>query len=377
MKSLKTKLKNVSVFTLEQSGYKAKIMEAKRLVGEEIHGLPSGKPIACIPIKCLPGCDESWVRRAGTYVVPIKREFGFWFDWRDNDEFNTAVISSIKGINPITGRKIDNIRMEQYREKCPIHDCELSHGNYCDECGYNIPYQNYISYPNVPMWQDGFRQADGSVRQFFFTEEDMRDVASAIIGKKNTVPAFGFAFYRCVNDRGSKEKPRSIGNDYSANSINNVPCDDCDLSSSPSCGGVIDEGSSGGFTDWSDSDGVVKHSAINNIKITSDVVIQNANSERKHLETYSFEIGKSDSFSEEKEDIKERFVKDVSVGAGARIKQNLALDKTPLGEWGEKPESLITLYFVFEEQLEAIIEKGGIKELKNKPQGYLENIPVG
>jgi hypothetical protein len=68
--------------------------------------------------------------------------------------------------------------------------------------------------------------------------------------------------------------------------------------------------------------------------------------------------------------------KSVSVGAGARINQELAKDSLGLEGWKDEPEAIIRLYFVFEEQFHEIV-RGGIKELKGDKEGYLKNLPVG
>ena len=70
--------------------------------------------------------------------------------------------------------------------------------------------------------------------------------------------------------------------------------------------------------------------------------------------------------------------KDVSVGAGARIQQELKIDTLPLKEWFQEPQSLIRLYFVFGEQLETIVRNGGIKKLENKEAGFMtDKVEVG
>ena len=192
--------KKESVCTMEHAGFKASLMRASRLKGEGIHGLPPEEKIRVFPIASLPGSPDGWVREAGTYVVPVDTEWGLWFDWTMNDALNHAIIPSTKGMNPITGRKLEGFGLEEYSDKCPTHGCDLTHGNLCNECGYELPPQNYVCNPNT-LWWDGFRQSDGSVRQFFFTDEDERDIASAVIGKENTVPAFGFACYKPKNPR--------------------------------------------------------------------------------------------------------------------------------------------------------------------------------
>ena len=184
-------LKEIYINRLSNNGYFAKLMMAEKLKGDGAFGLPPGVPINAIPIHCLPGVPDGWVKDSGTFVVEVDTEHGLWFDWTDNDEFNTAIVPTVKGMNPITGMKTEDVAMHQYREKCPVHDTTFAHNLFCEKCGYHWPAQNYVAYSNT-LWYDGFRQPDGTVRQFFFTEEDRRDVASAIIGKKNTVPAFGF-----------------------------------------------------------------------------------------------------------------------------------------------------------------------------------------
>jgi hypothetical protein len=64
-----------------------------------------------------------------------------------------------------------------------------------------------VSNPDT-LWWDGFFHNDGTVRQFFFTEEVKRDVASIIMGEENTVPAFGFAFYKYKHDVRLREPVR-------------------------------------------------------------------------------------------------------------------------------------------------------------------------
>ena len=73
-----------AVTVMEHAGFKARIMKARRLTGEGVHGLPSGSPIDVFPIASLPGCPEGWVKEAGTYVCPVSSDWGLWFDWTLN-----------------------------------------------------------------------------------------------------------------------------------------------------------------------------------------------------------------------------------------------------------------------------------------------------
>lgn len=329
---------------MEHSGYKASLMEAERLKGECVFGLPPGKRLNVIPIHCLPGCPEGWVRESGSYVCLVDCEKGLWFDWTMNDN-DTAIIPSVKGMNPITGEQIKELRMEQYRDKCPKHDIALAHGGYCEKCGYNLPPQNYVSYPNT-LWWDGFRQSDGSVRQFFFTEDEKRDIASLVIGKENTVPAFGFAFFKTKQTRFvEKVKERYFVGHTIAEPIWLVG----------------DTTWSGGYT----TDTLTNNCYNVNCSMTSS-------SRGATITETSYRCAEPMPFEK-----KVQMKKDVSVGAGAKINQSLEVDKLSLDEYIDKPQALIRLYFVFEEQLESIISKGGTVELKSKEGGYIDGLPVG
>ena len=359
-------LKDVEISLMECSGYKAKIMEADRLRGEQLFGLPTGRAVNVVPLACLPGAPEEWVRSPGTYVVPVDSEMGLWFDWTMNESYNTGIIPSVKGMNPITGQKIDELRLEQYRDTCPVHKKPFAHNLYCEECKFEWSGQNHISHPNI-LWWDGFRQPDGSVRQFFFTEDEARDVASAVIGKKNTVPAFGFAFFRS-----KREKPVSIEKDRRYFGFG---------------GGICGQGSykpawyvdTKSLPSYSTCQDTINSSAIeSSISFTSQVIqVKDQPLTRSIKSEQKFMSELSDT------EIKPYFnnirkTTDVSVGAGARINQKLEIDTLPLEQWFPEPQALIRLYFVFSEQLQTIVRNGGIKKLENVENGYMnEKVEVG
>jgi hypothetical protein len=179
---------------MEYKGFKASIMEAERLKGDCVHGLLPGTALPIYYVEEFLRVPENWVKKGG-FVVPVKPEKGLWFDWRANSAVNTAVIPTVKGCNPITGLQTSGFHLERYENKCPKHGCDFLMERYCPECGYKWPPQSYISGNSNTLWWDGFRSEEGVVRQFFFTEDMMRDIATHLIGKENTVPAFGFAFY--------------------------------------------------------------------------------------------------------------------------------------------------------------------------------------
>jgi len=373
--------------SMEHAGFKARLMRAERLTGEHVHGLPPGKPLPVLPLAMLPGAPADWVREAGSYVCPVDSNWGLWFDWRENDQLNTAVMASVKGMNPVTGQKLDHLGFEQYADKCPVHDEPFAHGRICQKCGYAWPPQNYVAHPNT-LWWDGFRQPNGSVRQFFFTDEEKRDVASAVIGKANTVPAFGFAFrrlktprtppsrlaYRTVYGDGvmgpyvGDGQPSTVGvgaNHFESTCISDsqsytVPVKKGGSSMVATSAEMRSRGRS--FPLGLDTIGnrkkgmVVNHSAVarsmEGVRCSEDHAVPEV----------ELTLGQKK--------------KEVAVGAGARIRQDLIADPLGVDAWRDEPDAVIRLYFCFEFQFIEML-KAGIVDLKNDSEGYLKGLPVG
>lgn len=367
--------------TMKVGKFQATLMRAERLPDRgHPHSLPPGSPISVIPVDRLPGVPKSWIGGPGSYVCPVDSECGLWFDWTMNDKLNTAVLASVKGMNPITGQKIESLALNQYQEKCPVHDVEFKgEDRFCPKCDYKWPPQNYVCSPNT-LWWDGFRQPDGTVRQFFFTDEEKRDIASIVIGKKNTVPAFGFAFYEPKKRR---EEPKiesnpwyfyggtysmGTGPNYNNNynyqigmpkdSVNDNTFDDGHVNTV-----FLNNAGSGGSSCNSGYGPVSADCAGPNEKI-GPVSARSADPGEKILER------KLKAFNASP------VPKEVSVGGGAEIKQDLMADTLSVKDWKKKPSALMRLYFVFEDQFAEIL-KGGIVDLDGKDGGYLDGLPVG
>ncbi len=86
-------------------------------------------------------------------------------------DHHVAIVLSVQGVNPITGQQTKKLRLEQYREKCPVHDCEFGHDRFCKECEYKWPAQNYLTTTSTPsgqLWIDGWRAQDGKIAGFLF-----------------------------------------------------------------------------------------------------------------------------------------------------------------------------------------------------------------
>jgi len=352
------------VFEMDHAGFKTSLMKAKRLEDDKnIHGLPSGERIPVFPIASLPGAPKEWVREAGTYVVPVDTDWGLWFDWTMNDHWNTAILSSVKGMDPITGRKLEGFNLEQYVDKCPKHGKPFIHGRYCEECEYEWPPQNYLCRPYPSYW-DGFRQPDGSVRQFFFTDEDARDIASLVIGKENVVPAFGFAFFKPKEQRilpqSTVRYGGSIWSDYDewddgVHHLIGPPMADA-------CGEI------------SYSVDIPKTPTSHNVSAQAMNMSFRGNISEKGV------VGRN--FLRDSSEIKSAIAKEkkspkVAVGAGAKIRQNLVACTLGVDGWKPEPTAVIRLYFCFDKQFRNIVKKGGIKEFVSKEEGYLDGLPVG
>jgi len=172
---------------------------------ERAHFLPPFAPVDAYPVDEYEACPDNWMNGsdiASSYFVGVKEDHGMWLDFNEcfYHTHDVAVVISIQGINPITGQKMvaeKALRLEQYHKKCPIHNTSYKQDRFCEECGFKWPGQNYLSTTGTPemmMWLDGFRTPEGKVRQYIFTEDKMRGVASQMIGEER-VFAIGIAYY--------------------------------------------------------------------------------------------------------------------------------------------------------------------------------------
>jgi hypothetical protein len=69
-------------------------------------------------------------------------------------------------------------------------------------------------------------------------------------------------------------------------------------------------------------------------------------------------------------------VKEMCVGAGARIAQELKKDFYGLDTWKDTPDSVMTVYFVSQNSFD-IIAKKGLRDLSGEKEGMLKNLLVG
>lgn len=144
-----------------------------------------------------------------SYFTGVRAGQGMWFNFNTmrSDEYHVAIVPSVQGVNPITGHA-GSLNMEQY-ETCPVHRTPFESGRFCRSCGYAWGKQNYLATTGTPpgyFWLDGFRQQDGKIRQWLFTEEPSRGVATHILGDVRQY-AVAFAIYRSVSPKPRPSTP--------------------------------------------------------------------------------------------------------------------------------------------------------------------------
>lgn len=312
---------------------------------EGIAKLPPYAPRSAFVVDEFDAAPDCWMHGSGdssSYFVAIKPEHGMWLDLTDNQhhKHHVAARVTIQGLDPITGFKIDPLRLEQYKTKCPKHDVDLQQERYCPECKYKLPPQNYISTNSgSPFWIDGFRTEDGTVRQYYFTEEEAKGVAAQIIGK-DRVFAIGIAFYL---SKEPKPKPKfSPFRGYAGSPIFSM-----------SASGV----------------GTADYCADFNAEKSLSAAPKRLASRQRTRRTR----GASTKSAEQVKADVEANQKMLEIGAGAKIRQKLGEDPENLDFWQEKPAGIIYINYCDEETATKIIEAG---KREDKADGFLNGLEL-
>lgn len=309
-------------------------------------------------------CPESWPRSEiidgvlfKSYFVPVKEGRGLWLDFNNND-YNSNYISaliSIQGVNAITGQKLkdEDIFISQFDNTCPIHNEPFGIERYCEQCGFKWPKQNYLSnaaQPHGQFWIDGFRTQDGQIRQFVFTEDEMKSVAANIIGKKRCW-AIGIAFYE------SKE-PKSISMNYSGTRTMDFSYSGQILEAMPMCKGFQNNGNK--ISGYYSSNTVYANTAINpeDFEESFESLSVMEESPRKSI----------------KRNRELTNIRKLEIGAGIKIDQKIWDDKNPIEFWKEKPSAVILINYVHEDICKEILQ-GPKKDFTNEGEGFLSGIP--
>lgn len=183
-------------------------------------GLPPYAPRLAYKVDDIAAAPEDWQRSqppiAASYMTAVKVGHGAWLDFNGNrnHEYDVAIQVSVQGINAISGLKVDGFGLNQYNEICPRHQVRLGHDRFCGSCNYRWPAQDYLTTAAEGsagcLWLDGFRAADGTVRQFVFTGEEGRGVAEQLLGEERSF-SIGVAFYRSVRPRVRRSVTRGGG----------------------------------------------------------------------------------------------------------------------------------------------------------------------
>lgn len=369
---------------------------------DAMHSLPPYRKRKFYSVDEFPGCPSNWVASHGksrSYFVPVLEGEGMWLDFNKNwhNDYHVAVVVSVQGVNAITGLMTSDEHLEQYIEKCPKHDIAFGPDRFCEKCGYHWPKQNYLTTTATPhshFWLDGFRAADGAVRQYLLTAEKMRGVASNVIGEER-VFAIGLSFFLSKNQ---KPKP----------AVNTI------LRSVPSYGG--------GFvgSDWEDCwstkfknpgifyttcsskgllDGTISTQKLSsNSPIDTSVEICSNTTEHQLFDsntTNSSGIapeancpvamaccsslpGGAMTGSASGSILARGMVKakNLEVGAGARIRQQIYDDPESLDFWRNESSAIICINYVLETDALQIFERGRL-DLSGSQDGFLQGILVG
>jgi hypothetical protein len=317
-------------------------------------------------------CPDNWEHgssKASSYFVEAKEGCGMWLDFNANKnyEYDIAAVISIQGVNPITGQPTNiPLKLQKYEKQCPLHLEDFAQDRFCNKCGFKWPSQNFISSSGSPsdrFWLDGFRNAEGSVRQYVFTKDTAKGVANAILGE-DKVYAIGVAFYK---SKQKKEKLRGLSgfSGYSG------------ASGYSGCSGSLSSFTremtatySLPKTQWINTNsshnsnypiiGVGGSSAsAYSAPIQSNVVKEEEN-------TYGTSFMDFDSYSDEKQESIS-----YEVGAGSKIKQDIYIDRNSLDYWEEAPHGIIYVNYTDSKTMKTILKGGKRKETE---EGFLANI---
>jgi hypothetical protein len=346
--------------------------------------LPPGFPVEPYVVDEYLGCPTNWMHGSdisSSYFLEVVAGSGMWLNFNNcyNHTHEVAIVISIQGINPITGQKMigkNRLRLEKYNKKCPIHNVDFEQDRFCPKCGYKWPSQNYIATTGTPqgfLWIDGFRNKDGSVRQYIFTEEELKGVASQKIGKER-VFAIGIAFYL------SKEKKQKyLGSiDRREDLLPSYPTSIFEYwgteTNTPHC--YWASSSDSGYSNYSkdfeirDNKYLNKKSGFRAVQAYSFSEVLNNNNIVPN-KFYNKTISKKQEKVIKLKPIKP--VKKLEIGAGSLIKQIVYIDPKEIDFWEEKPAGMIYINYSDKESIRNIIEMGKREESK---EGFLKGIEL-
>jgi len=366
---------------MEINGLYAEINMPPALSGDGLHALPPHCKVQAFPVDEFPACPSNWMHgsgKASSYFVMATVDRGMWFDFTMNagHRYDLAIVVSVQGINPVTGKKVTQLNLEQYREKCPVHNIAFQQDRFCPECNYNWPAQNYISTTTGQMlWIDGFRNEKGEVRQYIITEDITRGVAAQVIGD-DRVWAIGFAFYLSKEPR---KTPAHFGNpSWGMNSLSLSDEYGADMSSlgydcctSGPSGPAGPSGAAGTYGPCGDS-GSKSFSFASMQHVSSCSCSKGAM--HRSLKTGGGIIRAASMAAPRTTPAPMTQQKMLEIGAGARINQEIGVDPNPIDYWQAEPTGLIYCNYVDDMMFRQILKAG---QRQVKKEGALAGLKVG
>jgi len=335
-----------------------------------------------------PAVPKNWVPSEGrktSYFVPVEENQGMWLDFNKNCEhkYEVAIVVSVQGVNPITGMPCMDAGLEQYIDTCPKHKISFGPNRYCEKCGYKWPKQNYISTTGTPhgnLWLDGFRTAEGVVRQYILTMDKIKGVAANIL-KEERVFAVGISFFLSNNPKPVRQQTvytRGIVSMSYNGPIYAQP--DFNSTVAPTLAPTTTSSSK----TWNSTGVRYCEISDNNFKanIFSTSALPPAPLEAVGAASESLEetsIRLSNISNDPNLTITTHHtinVKKVEIGAGANVEQMIHDDPNTLDFWRKEPESLILINYALEKDCERILKVGKIS-LEGHKESFLKDIPVG
>lgn len=351
----------------------------------------------------FPACPTNWMKSEGkltSYFVPVKENKGMWLDFNKNfeNDYHVAIVVSVQGVNPITGLPCKDSALEQYIETCPKCNEKFGPHRLCTKCGYRWPKQNYICTTGTPLgmlWLDGFRSAEGIIRQYILTQEKMRGVASNLIGESR-VFAIGLSFFMSKNPKPKTKYNQIIQTNNPAKSPFFSPCyPPIDLSPRTLYDfdrysekmdkylenvNVIDDGLKGYNTCTTSNAEIACSTAHSSEQVTQTQLedLRTGSKDQITQDQLGYNVPSKKTGQNFKGMSSARHIKTIKleVGAGANINQLVYDDPEPLDFWRSEPESILCINYLLEEEALKIIKSGQIS-VEGDKEGYLKNIPVG
>ena len=388
-------------YWMKSNGFYCGLNTPDALKGDATFGLPPYAHRHSYLADEYPAVPKNWIPSEGrktSYFVPVQEGKGMWLDFNKNwdHKYHVAIVVSVQGVNPITGMPCKTAGLEQYTDKCPKHDIPFGPDRYCKKCDYKWSKQNYITTTSTPhgsLWLDGFRTADGIVRQYILTMDKIKGVAANIL-KEERVFAVGISFFLSKQPKPivqQKTFTRGIFGASYASNINSYSSktDTYDTNDITMYDSLSDASAPMDFCGLSDLGGIIGGTTCSASNACPPAGAAGASASASFADTIgSYKCSKSiraklgsvkssyHTNSSSISQVKSVNVKKVEVGAGANIKQAVYDDPEPLDFWRDEVESIICVNYCLENDANKIISAGKIS-LEGHKESFLKDIPVG